>query len=43
MNEMDQYLVSTDTIDADSSFIREKAAEQTSGCANDMEKAVRLF
>ena len=43
MNETDQYLVSTDTIDADSSSIREKAAELTRGCATDTEKAVLLF
>ena len=43
MNEADQYLASTDTIDAVSPAIREKVTELTRGCTDDAEKAVRLF
>ena len=43
MREMDRYLAATDTIDADSPAIQQKAAELTCDCATDVEAAVRLF
>jgi len=43
MNELDQYLRPTDTIDCDSEAIVTKTREFTDGCADTREKALRLF
>src|SRR5215203_1796095 len=40
---MEQYLKATEFLDSDSDNVREYAARNTSGAANDTERAVRLY
>ncbi len=43
MNDLKEYLISTDTIDCGHGQILAKARELTLGCASQREKALRLF